>query len=65
MLTDVTKILHAAVTVGAPDYIYDRATLVKLELEGHVYVAGQFHDFNVYKATAQGVQYFSRGYNAR
>ena len=61
MITDVTKILHAACTVGAPDYLYDRSTLLKLELEGLVYTHSTHEDFVIYRATESGKVRFATG----
>lgn len=59
MITNTDKILHAAATVGAPDYLYD---CIPLELRGHVYVSHTFRSdgttVQVYRATAQGIKYW-------
>jgi hypothetical protein len=62
LITDRMKIMQAAVSRGgAPDYLYDRATLVRWELAGLVYLATQHADFDVYKATDAGKAAFARG----
>jgi len=54
-IKDRTKIMHAAVSGGgAPTYLFDRRALVRWELMGLVYVARQFSDFDVYRATESG-----------
>lgn len=55
-ITDKVSIMHAAVTSGAPDYLYDRRTLVRWELMGLVYVDRRFDDFDRYRATDAGAQ---------
>ena len=60
-ITDKLKIMEAAVSkAGAVTYLHDRATLVRWELAGLVYVSDQFSDFDKYRATDAGRSAFAR-----
>jgi hypothetical protein len=60
-ITDPMKIMHAAVTHRAATYLHDRATLVRWELAGLVYVFARFADWDAYKATDAGKLAFAKG----
>jgi hypothetical protein len=60
-IKDKTAIMHAAVTHRAATYLHDRATLIRWELMGLVYVSGRFDDFDQYKATNAGIRAYCKG----
>jgi hypothetical protein len=60
-IRDKMKVMQAAVTVGAPTYLYDRKVLVRWELHGLVYVSRRLDDFDVYRATDAGKLAFAKG----